>query len=171
VDFDDCFVDDGGKARGSYVRAVRGAPISPTPSPTPTVTPTPSVTPSPTPEVISVSVAPDFWTIGGVAIEGTTDWSFFTATNDGNTIANFSIKGEAGAGAWLIQSEPGTDIFAVDVDDPELNLTTEEQPLGTEVAPAAVKGFGLRYKSPTADTKGALVNQDFDITINATKPD
>jgi len=118
---------------------------------------------------ISVEVSPDTWSMGSVAINTTSDWSVFTATNTGSVILNFTIKGTDGTGGWSIQTIVDTDTFVIEVDDPSFNITTEEQPLASGINPAAVYGFCLKYKSPTLDTKGAGIGQGLDITITASE--
>ena len=112
---------------------------------------------------------PDTWPIGDVALGATTSWEEFTATNDGNVTEDFTINGEDGDGGWTIQSAADVDAFVVQVDSPPITLSFSDQTLADNVAPSGDKIFSLRYHSPTSDTWSADTDQDFHITIKASK--
>ncbi len=59
----------------------------------------------------------------------------------------------------------GEDQFRVEVEDPALDLTTDNQVLSASVDPYDSLGFNLKYHMPNADTKGAGVAQGFVVTV------
>ncbi|MCX5757801.1 MAG: hypothetical protein NTU83_04715 [Candidatus Hydrogenedentes bacterium] len=118
---------------------------------------------------ISVSVAPTTWTIGPVALSGSSGPAPFTASV-GNTTCKLEIKGDDGAGLWTIGATAGADRFVVSVSDPAITLTKTNQELAASVAAYGNKAFSLTYSAPTSDTKGGGVAQGFAVTIKASAP-
>ncbi len=122
-------------------------------------------------EIISVSLDPDVWDIGAIALEGTDGPEAFTVTV-GNVKTDLDIKGTDGDGGWSLQTAIGTDAFAVLVDPTgeTFQLTTVDQALETEVdAYTDNLTFELNYSAPDGDTKSADVDQDFTVTVTASK--
>lgn len=116
--------------------------------------------------IISVSVAPNTWTIGALSLGGSSGPSAFTATI-GNVATKLEIMGANAAGGWTIGATAGADRFSVAVTAPALTLTTAYQTLAASVAPYGNQPFGLTYSAPTSDTNGGGVDQGFTITLKA----
>ncbi len=119
--------------------------------------------------VISVSVTPDTWALGAVALSSTSSAASFTAAV-GNTASKLEIVGADGAGGWAIGATPGADRFTVAVTSPALTLTKSYQTLAASVAAYGSQAFSLTYSAPTSDTKGGGVSQGFTITVKASAP-
>jgi hypothetical protein len=119
--------------------------------------------------VLSVTVTPDSWSIGAIALSGTSGPSTFTATV-GNSATKLEIVGADGAGGWTIASTPGLNQFSVTVTSPTLTLTKTYQVLAASVAAYGSKLFSLTYAAPSSDDKGAGVSQNFTITVRASTP-
>ena len=119
--------------------------------------------------VISVSVSPNTWNIGAIALSGVNGPQAFTATV-GNSATKLEIMGSNGAGGWTIGATPGADRFVVAVSSPAITLTTAYQTLDASVAAYGNKGFDLTYSAPASDTKGGGVDQSFAVTLKASAP-
>ncbi|MBP8132070.1 MAG: hypothetical protein KA184_21015 [Candidatus Hydrogenedentes bacterium] len=119
--------------------------------------------------VISVSVSPNTWNIGAIALSGTNGPQSFTATV-GNSATKLEIMGSNGAGGWTIGATPGADRFVVAVTSPAITLTTAYQTLEASVAAYGSKGFDLTYSAPVSDTKGGGVDQSCVVTLKASAP-
>jgi len=115
--------------------------------------------------IYEVALAPDVWDIGAQALEHVTAFVTFTATV-GNIATKLQIKAADGDGGWSLGTV-GADEFRLEVEDPVLDLTTEDQVLGASVTEYEDLGFALKYHMPSSDTLGATVAQGFDVTVTA----
>jgi hypothetical protein len=129
---------------------------------------------------ISISVLATTWNLSGVALSSTSGSTSFTVTNDGDCYVDVGIKGPAtSAHGWSLGTA-GADTFEVVVtptggDPVPFSLTTSDQlvtssPAGLDFKDSGTddRAFGLVYKAPTSDTKGAGKSQNFTITLTAT---
>ncbi len=119
--------------------------------------------------VISVTVTPDTWTIGAIALSSTVGPESFSASV-GNTATKLEIKATDGAGGWSLGGTPSLDQFSVTVASPPLTLTTTNQTLAASVAANGSVGFDLTYAAPLSDSQGAGTAQGFTITLTASAP-
>ena len=125
--------------------------------------------------LLSVSVNPTTWTLGIISLNTETDWDSFIAKNEGTVAEEFEIDGtNAEEGGWELKDTVGTDDFKVEVDKnndstSDFNLSSSKQTLVESVAQGADHDFKLKYYSPSSDTKGGGVAQDFTITITASR--
>jgi len=119
-------------------------------------------------EIISVSVTPDSWAIGPIALGGVSEPKSFTASV-GNVNTKLEIESTDAAGGWKIGPVTGADQFAATVTTPPLSLSTAYQQLAASVAKYSSQGFDLTYHAPTSDTKGGGVDQSFTVTLKASE--
>jgi len=120
-------------------------------------------------EVISVSLDSNTWDIGSIVLSGSSVSPSYTATNDGNVAIDLTIKATDGAGGWTLAPAAGANAFRVAVTSPALNLSTSDQSLATNVGVAGTQGIDMTYNAPTSDTYGESVDQQFTVTVSATK--
>jgi len=121
---------------------------------------------------LGITVTPDTWNIGPKPLNYAGESGSFVVQNTGNVAENFSIEGENASGGWTLQSAVGLNAFKVEADrgdngSYETVLSTSEQPFATNVAVSATETLGLRYSSPSSDSLGAGMAQDFTITLKA----
>ena len=124
--------------------------------------------------VISVTVSPDTWNIGTIGEGSAQTGGPFTITNEGSLAEDFAIKGENGTGGWEIYDSAGPNRFMVEIDndeDPEYDSTliTTDQTIFTNVGTGESRNFNAKYHAPSEDTKGGGLDQDFTITITASR--
>ncbi len=122
-----------------------------------------------TPEVVSVSLNSNTWNIGPVDLGDSVGPVSYAATNDGNVAIDLSIRATNGAGGWTLASSPGANAFSVGLASPAIPLTTSDQTLATNVAVSGTKTIDLTYSAPTSDHFGGGVNQEFTVTVSASK--
>lgn len=122
---------------------------------------------------VAITVSPAAWAIGEVAFSAVTTSPEYTATNTGNVLEDFTIKGADGAGAWTIQtSAVGDDIFMVYADlgptgSYDIKLWTSDETLKDSVSFAnGTAAFKLQYTAPSGDTVGPTA-QGFNVTVTA----
>jgi hypothetical protein len=120
-------------------------------------------------EVISVSVTPGAWNIGPIALGGSTAATSFTATV-GNTTTTVEILATNATGGWVVGPTAGLNQYVVSVTNPALTLTNAYQTLATSLVAYGSQEFLLTYSAPTADNKGAGVDQSFAVTLRASTP-
>jgi len=124
--------------------------------------------------VVAVTVSPDTWAIGAHALAYVGESGPYVVSNTGNVPEDVTIKAGNGSGGWQLQAAPGSNAFSVDVDKGddgsyEIGLTTLEQLLAEAVPVSGNNTFGLRYRSPSGDTFGGGVAQDFTITLKVSR--
>jgi hypothetical protein len=117
-------------------------------------------------EVVSVSVTPNAWNIGPIALSGTNGPTSFTATV-GNTATQLDILGSNAAGGWTLADTPGLNQFVVSVASPAITLTTAYQALAASVPAYGSQDFALTYQAPSSDNIGGGVSQAFTVTVRA----
>ena len=114
---------------------------------------------------VSVSVTPDDWIIGAIALSGT-DTQSCSADNNGNVNIDLDVRATNGAGGWTLGSSVATDVFAVDFGT-SFYLTTSDLACATDLAFGTSLPFDLTYEAPSGDTVGGGVSQGFTITFSA----
>ncbi|HNR34276.1 MAG TPA: hypothetical protein PKO36_03790, partial [Candidatus Hydrogenedentes bacterium] len=124
--------------------------------------------------VVAVTVSPDTWAIGAHALAYVGESGPYVVSNTGNVPEDVTIKAGNGSGGWQLQAAPGSNAFSVDVDKGddgsyEIGLATLEQLLAEAVPVSGNSTFGLRYRSPSGDTFGGGVAQDFTITLKVSR--
>lgn len=124
------------------------------------------------PTVLSVSLSPDTWAIGNVALSETaeTEPDYFTATNNGNVTEDFSIV-SGNSTNWTCGAAAGNNTFAMEAKGGDLGDTwtaiNTSKTLETDlVKTTGSVPFGLRFSAPT-DTTFIGVQQSITITVTA----
>jgi len=125
-------------------------------------------------ETIGITVDPGAWALGTVSLSSVKESGTFTLQNTGNVAEDFSVRATDGSGGWLLSGTVGQDAFKTEVDKDdngsyELTLTKTEQYLFTNVAQEGTKSIGLKYSSPSSDTKGGGVAQDFSVILTVSE--
>lgn len=121
---------------------------------------------------LGITVTPETWNIGPKPLNHVEESGAFTIQNTGNVAESFSIQGTNASGGWTLQGAIGLNAFKVEADrgdngSYETVLSTGELPFATNVAVSGTETLGLRYSSPSSETFGAGVAQDFTITLKA----
>lgn len=123
--------------------------------------------------IISVIVDVATWPIAANTLTATETSPEIIATNDGNVIETFSIKGADGAGAWTLGTPGAVNVFGLElsIDGPLYGtftaMDTTGIALGGDIAVAGTQPFKMKYTMPTTDNIGAGVGQGFDVVVTA----
>lgn len=119
---------------------------------------------------LGITVTPGSWNIGaqpaGISVES----GAFTLENTGNTAEDVSIESSDASHGWVVQSAPGQNAFRLEADrnddgSYEITAGTSPQVFAGNVPVSGSESFGLRYSSPSSDTYGAGLAQDFTVTL------
>jgi hypothetical protein len=117
-------------------------------------------------QAVSVSITPNAWNIGPIALSGTSGPTSFTATV-GNVATQLDIAASDAAGGWTLGNTAGLNQFVVGVASPALTLATTYQVLAASVPAYGSQGFALSYQAPSSDDLGAGISQAFTVTVRA----
>jgi len=125
-------------------------------------------------EIISISLTPTSWDIGAISLGQSYESSEFTVSNDGNVAEDINIKATDGAGGWILGTTPGEDTFTLSADvspysSYDITISKSDTELISNLALGSSTKFKLKYSSPTSDTKGGGISQNFTIILTATK--
>jgi len=125
-------------------------------------------------ETISISLTPTSWDIGAISLGQSYESSEFTVSNDGNVAEDISIKATDGAGGWTLGTTTGEDTFTLSADvspysSYDIAISTSDTAIISNLSSGNSSNFKLQYSSPTSDTKGGGISQNFTITLTAAK--
>lgn len=123
--------------------------------------------------IISVSVDVPTWAIAVNTLAATETSAEITASNDGNVIETFAIKGADGAGGWTLGTPGAVNVFGLglSIDSPLYETFTAMDAngitLGGDIALAGTETFKMKYTMPTTDNMGGGIGQGFNVTVTA----
>ena len=119
-----------------------------------------SVTVTITADALDVSVTPNAWAIGNIAVSDTPDTGadFFTATNGRNTTEDLTLTVST-LDDWTFANTPGADQFAMNFSINQGGLWTlidvsTGGSLATGLAASASQSFDLQLEAPTSTVNG-----------------
>jgi len=130
------------------------------------------------PTLLSVSLSPDAWAIGNVALGDTVDTGtdYFTATNTGNVTEDFSIVSSGSVmpgpvAGWTCGATAGSEIFEMKAKGGDFGTTWtsihNSQTLETGVVKTTgTVSFDLQFKAPT-DTTHVDTQHTITVTVTA----